>query len=72
MNQERKYIDFYFRVNNSKLHKPYILERQINMITNRLILKHKIQTDNYGCVEFGRVGDDFVYNKVTMRIRFII
>ena len=60
---------FYFKVNNSKLEKPEVMERQINKICARLIKKHNIETKN---VRFylGTIDDDFIYDRCRLEISF--
>lgn len=60
---------FYFKVNNSKLDNPDILEKQINKICERLIMRHSITSKKIEFY-FGTVDDDFIYDRFRLRISF--
>lgn len=60
---------FYFKVNNSKLNNPEIMERQINKICKRLIEKYKIESQ-IATFKFGTIDDDFIYDRCRLEISF--
>lgn len=60
---------FYFKVNNSKLDKPEIMERQINKICARLIEKHNIDSNSI-TFYLGTIDDDFIYDRCRLEISF--
>jgi len=63
-------MSFYFKVNNSKLNKPKIMDRQVNKIIRRLIKKYNINYNGIVTLYMGLVDDDLIYNKFTLDISF--
>jgi len=60
---------FYFKVNNSKLNNPEIMERQITKICNRFKDKYNLKLENI-CFNIGAINDDFIHNNFRLRIYF--
>ena len=60
---------FYFKVNNSKLGKPEVMERQINKICKRLIKKHNIKSKE-ASFRIGRFDGDFINDRCRLEISF--
>ena len=61
-------MHFYFKVNGIKMRNKGKLNSQIRNVVKRILDTH----DLYGEVKFrfGLEGDDFKYNKITLRISF--
>ena len=62
-------INFYFKINNSKLDKPKTLERQIKLVSSRLIEKHGFDSETFS-LKVGTTGDDFIRRKSSLRFSF--
>ena len=60
---------FYFKINENKLNNVDILERQLNIVVNRLVKTHDINHSKV-TIQIGYNGNDFVNNKKTLRLTF--
>lgn len=58
---------FYFRVHNSKLDTPKRLEEQICKVIHRIRQRNSLASNDV-LIEKGLAGDDFVFNRFTLRI----